>query len=53
MDRRVTPSKRVTSPTWGPQPPCKQVLNVPHNSVNKRDFDIEGSFESQPFKPSF
>ena len=53
MDRRVTPSKRVTSPTWGPQPPCKQVLNVPHSSVNKRDFNIEGSFESQPFKPSF
>ena len=24
MDRRVTPSKRVTSPTWGPQPPCKR-----------------------------
>ena len=27
MDRRVTPPKRVTSPTWGPPPPCKQVLN--------------------------
>ena len=26
MDRRVTPSKRVTSPTWGPPPPCKQAL---------------------------
>ena len=24
MDRRVTPPKRVTSPTWGPPPPCKQ-----------------------------
>ena len=24
MDRRVTPLKRVTSPTWGPPPPCKQ-----------------------------
>ena len=23
MDRRVTPLKRVTSPTWGPPPPCK------------------------------
>ena len=22
MDRRVTPPKRVTSPTWGPPPPC-------------------------------
>ena len=27
MDRRVTPPKRVTSPTWGPPPPCKQALN--------------------------
>ena len=24
MDRRVTPPRRVTSPTWGPPPPCKQ-----------------------------
>ena len=27
MDRRVTPPKRVTSPSWGPLPPCKQALN--------------------------
>ena len=27
MDRRVTPPERVTSPTWGLLPPCKQVLN--------------------------
>ena len=26
MDRRVTPPKRVTSPTWGSPPPCKQAL---------------------------
>ena len=26
MDRRVTPPKRVTSPTWVPAPPCKQAL---------------------------
>ena len=26
MDRRVTPPKRVTSPTWGPPPPRKQAL---------------------------
>ena len=26
MDRRVTPQKRVTSPTWGPPPPRKQAL---------------------------
>ena len=24
MERRVTPAKRVTSPTWGPPPPCKR-----------------------------
>ena len=27
MDRRVTPPKWVTSPTWGPSPPRKQVLS--------------------------
>ena len=27
MDRRVTPPKRVTSPTWSPPPPCKQALS--------------------------
>ena len=26
MDWRVTPPKWVTSPTWGPSPPCKQAL---------------------------
>ena len=26
MDRRVTPPKRVTSPTWDPPPPYKQAL---------------------------
>ena len=28
MDRRVTPPKRVTSPTWGTPPPCKQALSL-------------------------
>ena len=28
MDFRVTPPKRVTSPTWGPPPPCKQAVNL-------------------------
>ena len=27
MDRRVTPPKRVTFPTWGPPPPCEQALS--------------------------
>ena len=26
MERRVTPPKRVTLPTWGPPPPGKQAL---------------------------
>ena len=28
MDKRVTPPKRVTSPTWGSPPPCKQALSL-------------------------
>ena len=28
MDKRATPPVRVTSPTWGPPPPCKQALGV-------------------------
>ena len=27
MDRKVTPPKRVISPTWGPPPPRKQTLS--------------------------
>ena len=27
MDRRVLPPELVTSPTWGPPPPCKQALS--------------------------
>ena len=36
VDRRVTPPKRVTSPTWGPPTPCKQALSVIYDGcVNK------------------
>ena len=28
IDRRVTPPKRFTSPSWGPPSPCKQALNL-------------------------
>ena len=38
MDKRVTPPKRVTSPTWGPPPPCKQAINVKtiqYNAIHK------------------
>ena len=30
MNGRVTPPKRVTSPTWGPPPPSKLGLNLIH-----------------------
>ena len=57
MDGRVTPRKRVTSPTWGPPPPCKQALNLSQNffdldtyfskrrvlRVSKRDLERENS----------
>ena len=36
MERRVTPPKRVTSPTWGPPPPCKQALNCKRNNNLKK-----------------
>ena len=37
IDRRVTTPKRVTSPTWGSPPPCKQALTKPvvGSSINK------------------
>ena len=28
MERRVTPPKRVTSPTWSPPLPCKEALRL-------------------------
>ena len=31
-DTQVTPPERVTSPTSGPSPPCKQALKLPINS---------------------
>ena len=46
MDRRVTPPKRVTSPTWSPPPPCKQALKLPIIydtlwSVRNRIFSVQ------------
>ena len=43
MDRRVTPPKRVTSPTRDPPPPCKQTLKRVENvqrSVTKLIFKL-------------
>ena len=37
MDMRVTPHKRVTSPTLGPPPPCKQAQSsVDGNEKDKK-----------------
>ena len=46
MDRRVTPPKRVTSPTWGPPPPCKQALR-------KRVRAVSNFITLAPFHTSF
>ena len=46
MDRRVTPPKRVTLPTWGTPPPCKQALGShtsPHVRESKTFLDQSGS----------
>ena len=43
MDSRVTPPKRVTSPTWGPLPPCKQALKVDTDTLTDHK-DIADSF---------
>ena len=38
MDRRVTPPKRVTSPSWGSPPPYR--FSVHHNQLNPSDFTL-------------
>ena len=38
MDRRVTPPKRVSSPSWGPPPPCKQALSNDPGKVKESCF---------------
>ena len=40
MDRRVTPPKRVTSPTWGPPPPCKQALIEAYIQLKLHPFPV-------------
>ena len=51
MDRRVTLPKRVTSPTWGPPPPCKQALKHRRFSgtTGSRLFAFLGSGFAQNF----
>ena len=42
MDGRVTPPWRVTSPTWGPPPPCKQALKFSeYKAETSQEFEIK------------
>ena len=41
MDWQVTPPKPVTSPTWGPPPPCKQALRNRVCSITTHLFHSE------------
>ena len=36
MDRRVTPPKPVTTPTWGPPLSCKQALSNDDGDGNEK-----------------
>ena len=40
MDKRVTPPRRVTSPTWGPPPPCKQALKIENRLMGLSEFKL-------------
>ena len=51
MDRRVTPPKRVTSPTWSPSPPCKQVLSYTFYGGNAIRVLVHFVFHCRPFSP--
>ena len=42
MDRQVTPPKRVTSPTWGPPPPCKEARRGDSFSTEAESTNIKG-----------
>ena len=56
MDRRVTPPKRVNSPTWGPQPPCKQGRTAKSNLLNfypYREILTTGAFIIELFIDDF
>ena len=44
MDRRVTPPRRFTSPTWGPPPPCKQALILFSSVFLRFFFYLDKSF---------
>ena len=41
INRRVTPHKRVTSPTWGPPPPCKQAVRITFTANEIRQLQVD------------
>ena len=46
MDKRVTQPERVTSPTWGPPPPCTQALiNGRKTTTKKYRTDLAREFK--------
>ena len=45
MDRGVIPPKRVTSPTWGPPPTCKQTLSDYRETTDKRSSVIHNNYD--------
>ena len=49
MDRRVTPPKRVTSPIWGPPPPCKQALRPNRGPKGRKNYFVFLCEYSGPF----
>ena len=49
MDRRVNPPERVTSPTWGPPPPCKQALNEVRHQISRSDWFSCKLFVNLPY----
>jgi len=56
MDRRVTPPKRVTSPTGDPPPPCKQAIKGLYHALCYLFQNIKRIFASIEFRnlwPSF
>ena len=53
MEKWVTPPKRVTSPTWGPSPPCKQAVRL--HLYGEKLYRTEGSplYSSYPGRAKF
>ena len=50
MDSRVTPPKRVTSPTWGPPPPSKQAIKGIYHALCYLFQNIKRIFASVEFR---